>query len=104
MGGEFDLKEQVFRDWGVALGPQGVITVVTRWAAQGEEGEAVEGMEGVVGGEEKPLVLLQDPRGAVACAEEITLEEGDQVWTVLVETYLMNYLSLTHHFVIHIFI
>ncbi|KAK8750508.1 hypothetical protein OTU49_014873, partial [Cherax quadricarinatus] len=65
----------VFRSFGGALGPNSDITVVTRWSG-GVTGD------GKVAGEDTvqyPLLVLSDPTSALAAAEKITLEPGEQV-------------------------
>ncbi|XP_064113215.1 xylosyltransferase oxt-like [Macrobrachium nipponense] len=76
VGSDFDVKEQVFRNLGGALGPNSDITVITRWT--GAKSDNVGGEEEEEETVQQPLLLLMDPVGAKV-AEEITLEAGDQV-------------------------
>nr|XP_045618170.1 xylosyltransferase oxt-like [Procambarus clarkii] len=75
VGSEFDVKEQVFRNLGGALGPNSDITVVTRWSG-GVTGDARVAGEDTV---QHPLVVLSDPTSTLAAEGKITLEPGEQV-------------------------
>ncbi|XP_069970502.1 xylosyltransferase oxt [Penaeus vannamei] len=73
VGTDFDVKEQVFRNFGIPFGPNSDVTIVTRWGA----GINADGMpeEGI----EQPTLVLSDPTASVAAGEEITVDTGEQV-------------------------
>lgn len=77
VGTDFDVKEQVFRNFGIPFGPNSDVTIVTRWGA----GINADGMpeEGI----EQPTLVLSDPTASVAAGEEITVDTGEQVGPVI---------------------
>ncbi|KAK7082661.1 Xylosyltransferase 2 [Halocaridina rubra] len=106
VGYDFDVKEQVFRNFGSPIGPNNDITVVTRWTGSSD------GVEEEEGSVQQPLLILTDPVGTKVAAV-ITLESGEQVvshkfdlqnpllpgpWTVRV--VVDNVVIATHMFLI----
>ncbi|XP_042203062.1 xylosyltransferase oxt-like [Homarus americanus] len=75
VGTDFDVKEQVFRNFGGAMGPNSDVTVATRWSG-GVTGDERVGGEDTV---QHPLIVLIDPTSTLAAEAEITLEPGEQV-------------------------
>lgn len=75
VGTDFDVKEQVFRNFGVPLGPNSDVTVVTRWSAD----TAVEEQAGEEDSLQHPHLVLADPTMTLVAEEFLTLESGEQV-------------------------
>ncbi|XP_063876374.1 xylosyltransferase oxt-like isoform X1 [Scylla paramamosain] len=74
VGTDFDVKEQVFRNFGVPLGPNSDVTVMLRWSA----GVAVEDQV-AEDNVQHPQIVLMDPTLTIAAEELLTLEPGEQV-------------------------
>ncbi|KAK3880258.1 hypothetical protein Pcinc_015239 [Petrolisthes cinctipes] len=84
VGSEYDVKEQMLRDWGSPLGPVSDVTVVTRWTADsGGGGGGGGGTGGGVEVEEEvvltPQLVLTDPNSSPAAKGEVTLDQTEQV-------------------------
>ncbi|KAK3864332.1 hypothetical protein Pcinc_029975 [Petrolisthes cinctipes] len=86
IGSEYDVKEQMLRDWGSPLGPVSDVTVVTRWTADSGGGGGGTGGAGVDGGVEveeevvlTPQLVLTDPNSSPAAKGEVTLDQTEQV-------------------------
>ncbi|XP_050723662.1 xylosyltransferase oxt-like [Eriocheir sinensis] len=75
VGTDFDVKEQVFRNFGVPLGPNSDVTVVTRWSAD----VAVEEQAGEEDSLQHPHLVLADPTMTLVAEEFLTLESGEQI-------------------------
>lgn len=69
------MKEQIFRNFGAALGPNSDVTVVMRWSA----GVITEGQVAEEDSLQHPQIVLIDPTFTLVAEELLTLEPGEQV-------------------------
>ncbi|CAL4109821.1 unnamed protein product [Meganyctiphanes norvegica] len=87
IGSNFDVKEQIFRSFGLPLGPESDIIVVTKWhdtetkedKKHKSQNEKVEDDKEETNEVSTAQLILTDPRDKAAALQEITLESGDQI-------------------------
>lgn len=87
VGSNFDLKEQIFRSFGLPLGPESDIIVTTRWhenlTKEDKKQKSIDEKDEENKEESNEIsvaqLILTDPRKNAAAVQEVTLEAGDQV-------------------------